>query len=78
MLMSASWQVAEEIKFEPKVSCKVMEESVTFKQADLLHGDILLVQRALTEVHMVLVAHDVLAQVLHSLQSCLLADLHYS
>ena len=51
MLTCASRQVAEEIKFEPKVSCKVMEESATFKHADLLHGDILLVQRALTEVH---------------------------
>lgn len=43
-------QVVEEVKFEPKVSCKVLDESVTFKQADLLHGDILLVQRALTQV----------------------------
>lgn len=43
-------QVVEEIKFEPKVSCKVLDESATFKQADLLHGDILLVQRALTQV----------------------------
>lgn len=45
-------QVVEEIKFEPKVSCKVLDESATFKQADLLHGDILLVQRALTQVLM--------------------------
>ena len=27
-----------------------MDESITFKEADLLHGDILLVQRVLTEV----------------------------
>lgn len=78
MLTYASRQVAEEIKFEPKVSCKVVDESITFKQADLLHGDILLVQRALTEVQVMLDTHDVFAQAPHYLQSCLLTDLHYS
>ena len=52
-------QVAEEIKFEPKVSCKVMDESVTFKEADLLHGDILLVQKVLTQVHSDMLCLDV-------------------
>ena len=30
--------------------CDVVEEHVTFQQAQLQHGDILLVQQALTEV----------------------------
>lgn len=38
-----------------------MDESVTFKQADLLHGDILLVQRVLSEV---IVCCNVIASVL--------------
>ncbi len=43
-------QVYEEVKSQPKVVCDVIEEHVTFQQAQLQHGDILLVQQALTEV----------------------------
>ena len=43
-------QVYEEVKSHPKVVCDVIEEHVTFQQAQLQHGDILLVQQALTEV----------------------------
>lgn len=74
-----SRQVAEEVKFEPKVTCEVMEESVTFKQADLLHGDILLVQRALTEVYVtnaVLDPQAVLAHVFTFLQACHCTVMH--
>ncbi|DBA66805.1 TPA: hypothetical protein ACH3X2_001945 [Trebouxia sp. C0005] len=42
-------KVYEEVKSHPKVMCDVVEEHVTFQQAQLQHGDILLVQQALTE-----------------------------
>ncbi|KAL0044763.1 hypothetical protein WJX82_008656 [Trebouxia sp. C0006] len=42
-------KVYEEVKSHPKVVCDVIEEHVTFQQAQLQHGDILLVQQALTE-----------------------------
>lgn len=43
-------QVYEEVKCHPKVTCKPIDEAHTFQQLQLQHGDILLVQQALTEV----------------------------
>ncbi|DBB01987.1 TPA: hypothetical protein ACH3X1_000573 [Trebouxia sp. C0004] len=42
-------KVYEEVKSHPKLMCDVIEERVTFQQAQLQHGDILLIQQVLTE-----------------------------
>ena len=44
-------QVSEEIKFEPKVMIEKVDRRQTFHQAQLEHGDILLVQPPLSAVH---------------------------
>lgn len=43
-------QVYEEVRCHPKVTCTSIDEAHTFQQLQLQHGDILLVQQALTEV----------------------------
>lgn len=43
-------QVSEEIKFEPNVMIEKVERRQTFHQAQLEHGDILVVQQVLPQV----------------------------
>ena len=43
-------QVAEEIRFRPRVWCETLDWRLTLDEADLENGDILIIQKAVSEV----------------------------
>lgn len=55
VVMMVCLQIYEEVRSQPKVVCRALDEFETFQQAQLQHGDVLLVQKALTEVRCICV-----------------------
>ena len=56
--MAHHLQAAEEIKFEPKVMCDILDRRQTLHQAQLENGDILIIQPAVAQVALADTLHN--------------------